>query len=53
MDVTATEAKEGFPSLAAHQCLALPAKLLKRPVASVSGQAAVVLDAIDAVVSGV
>jgi toxin CcdB len=39
--------------LAAHQCAAVPAKLLKKPVASVAVQAAAVIDALDAVVSGV
>lgn len=39
--------------LAAHQCAALPARLLRRPVATLSAQSALVLDALDAVVSGV
>ena len=39
--------------LAAHQCAAMPSRLLKAPVASVVGQVALVLDALDAVVSGV
>jgi toxin CcdB len=39
--------------LAAHQCAAVPAKLLKKPVASVAVQAAAVIDALDAVVSDV
>lgn len=40
-----------FP--AAHLCAALPAKLLRRPVASLAAQADVVRDALAAVVSGV
>ncbi|MCM2253015.1 MAG: CcdB family protein [Ramlibacter sp.] len=39
--------------LAAHLCAALPAKLLRKPVASLRGEAGVFRDALDAVVSGV
>ena len=39
--------------LAAHQCAALPASLLRKPVGSLADQRAVVLDALDAVISGV
>ena len=39
--------------LAAHQCAALPARILKKPVASLARQAAAVLDALDAITSGV
>jgi toxin CcdB len=39
--------------LAAHQCAAVPAGLLRRRVASVAGQVSIVIDALDAVVSGV
>lgn len=39
--------------LAAHQCAAVPATLLRRRVASVASQVATVIDALDAVVSGV
>lgn len=39
--------------LAAHQCAALPARSLKAPVGSVSDRASLVIDALDAVVSGV
>lgn len=40
-----------FP--AAHQCAALPAKLLRKPVTSVATQDGVLRDALDAVISGV
>jgi toxin CcdB len=39
--------------LAAHLCAALPARLLRKPVMSLSHDAAVFLDALDAVISGV
>lgn len=39
--------------LAAHQCAAMPAKLLRRPTGNLTDQRAAVLDALDAVVSGV
>ena len=39
--------------LAAHQCAAVPAAVLRKPVASVAGQLTTVIDALDAVVSGV
>ncbi|MFO1287165.1 MAG: CcdB family protein [Rubrivivax sp.] len=39
--------------LAAQQCAPLPANLLHRPVASVADQRAAVIDALDAVISGV
>lgn len=39
--------------LAAHQCAALPARGLRRRVATLAAQSALVLDALDAVVSGV
>jgi toxin CcdB len=39
--------------LAAHQCAALPVRSLRKPVASLNAQAAQVLDALDAVISGV
>jgi len=39
--------------LAAHQCAALPAAALKAPVGTVSSQRAAIIDALDAVVSGV
>ncbi len=38
---------------AAHLCAALPARLLTHPVASLRAQAALLTDALDAVVSGV
>jgi toxin CcdB len=38
---------------AAHLCAAVPARLLRRPVATLVGQAGVFVDALDAVVSGV
>lgn len=39
--------------LAAHQCAAVPVGMLRRRVATVAGQVAIVIDALDAVVSGV
>jgi toxin CcdB len=39
--------------LAAHQCAAMPSRLLRAPVASLAASRASVLDALDAVVSGV
>lgn len=39
--------------LAAHLCAPLPAKLLRKPVASLRGEAGVFRDALDAVISGV
>ena len=39
--------------LAAHLCAPFPAPLLRRPVASLRHQAAVFVDALDAIVSGV
>jgi toxin CcdB len=39
--------------LAAHQCAAMPARELRRPVATLAGERTTVLDALDAVVSGV
>jgi len=39
--------------LAAHLCAPFPAKLLRRPVASLRRESAVFVDALDAVVSGV
>lgn len=38
---------------AAHLCAALPAKLMRTPIASLASQADVVRDALDAVLSGV
>jgi toxin CcdB len=38
---------------AAHQCAAMPARLLRRPVASLAAEQSVLRDAIDAVISGV
>jgi len=39
--------------LAAHQCAALPARLLRKRVATLVAQSALVLDALDAVLHGV
>jgi toxin CcdB len=39
--------------LAAHLCAALPARLLRKPVASLPHEAALFIDALDAVISGV
>jgi toxin CcdB len=39
--------------LAAHQCAALPARVLRERVTNVAAQSALVIDALDAVVSGV
>ena len=39
--------------LAVHLCGPLPAKLLRKPVASLRGEAGVFRDALDAVISGV
>ncbi len=45
---------EGEPLyLAAQQCAAVPARLLRKPVTSVAARSAMLLDALDAVVSGV
>jgi len=39
--------------LAAHQCAAMPARLLRKPVASLAAEQGTLRDALDAVVSGV
>ena len=39
--------------LAAHLCAALPSRALRRPVASLRSEATAIVDALDAVVSGV
>ena len=39
--------------LAAHQCAAVPSKLLRQPVVALASQAGRLLDALDAVISGV
>jgi toxin CcdB len=39
--------------LAAHQCAAMPARLLRNPIANLAAGRASVLDAVDAVFSGV
>jgi toxin CcdB len=37
---------------AAHQCAAMPARLLRQPMASLAAQQGVLRDALDAVISG-
>ena len=39
--------------LAAQQCAALPARLLRRPVGSLASERLTIIDALDAVISGV
>jgi toxin CcdB len=39
--------------LAAHLCATVPSRVLKKPVASLRSQAPTIIDALDAVVSGV
>jgi toxin CcdB len=39
--------------LAAHQCAALPARVLRRPHGSVAEQQSTIRDALDAVISGI
>jgi toxin CcdB len=38
---------------AAHQCAAMPARLLRKPVASLAAEQGTLRDALDAVISGV
>lgn len=39
--------------LAAHQCAAIPLRVLRKPVASLAGEQGTLRDALDAVVSGI